>query len=98
MPRPNAVPARARDGAHWSARPVVRCAHVTTGQPPLGALPFGTDTVPETATALPATPAERYSSSRSRPPPDSAIGAFDAIAFVRIRSPWVRPGSFDGGA
>src|SRR4051812_22443155 len=57
MPRPNAVPARARDGAHRSARPVVPCAHVTTGQPPLGARPFGRDTVPDTATALPATPA-----------------------------------------
>jgi hypothetical protein len=30
-----------------------------TGQPPLGARPFGSDSVPETATGLPFTPVER---------------------------------------
>ena len=34
---------------------MVPCAHVITGQPPLGALPLGTDTVPDTATGLPPT-------------------------------------------
>jgi hypothetical protein len=47
-----------------SAMPTVPCAHVITGQPPLGALPFGIATVPETATGAPATDSERYSSSR----------------------------------
>lgn len=36
------------DGAHASAMPTVPCPQVTTGQPPLGALPLGTATVPET--------------------------------------------------
>jgi hypothetical protein len=47
------------DGAHWSAMPVVPCAQVTIGQPPFGGVPFGTVTVPETATGLPAMPMER---------------------------------------
>ena len=38
--------------------PVVPCAQVMTGQPPLGALPFGIATVPETATGLPSTAVE----------------------------------------
>jgi hypothetical protein len=46
------------EGAHWSAMPVVPCAHVTTGQPPLGALVFGIETVPETAIGLPSTAVE----------------------------------------
>ena len=48
-----------REGAHWSAMPVVPWAHEMTGQPPFGALPFGIDTVPDTATPLPLTPTER---------------------------------------
>ena len=37
--------------------PVVPCAKAITGQPDFGALPFGSsDTLPDTATALPATP------------------------------------------
>jgi hypothetical protein len=61
-----------RDGAHWSAIPVVPWAKVTTGHPPFGALPFGTETVPDTATGFPSTPVERYRSSLSRVPPATA--------------------------
>ena len=39
--------------------PVVPCAHEITGQPPFGALPFGTVSVPDTATALPVALVER---------------------------------------
>jgi hypothetical protein len=51
--------ALSRDGAQASAMPVVPCAQPITGQPPLGARPLGTDTVPDTATGLPLTPVER---------------------------------------
>ena len=44
--------------------PVVPCAQLITGQPPFGALPFGTATVPETAIAAPLVAVERYSTSR----------------------------------
>jgi len=37
----------------------VPCAHEITGQPPFGALPFGTVSVPDTATALPVALVER---------------------------------------
>ncbi len=47
-----------REGAQASAIPTVPCAHVITGQPPFGALPFGIATVPETATVLPSTACE----------------------------------------
>ena len=46
-------------GRARSAIPVVPWPQVMTGQPPLGARPLGTDTVPDTATALPVTPVER---------------------------------------
>jgi hypothetical protein len=46
-------------GAHASAMPTVPCAQLITGQPPFGALPFGTATSPETATVLPSTAVER---------------------------------------
>ena len=51
--------ALSREGAQASAIPVVPWPQVMTGQPPLGALPFGIDTVPDTATGLPSTPVER---------------------------------------
>ena len=51
--------ALSRDGAQASAMPVVPWPQLMTGQPPLGAWPFGTDTVPDTATVLPSTPVER---------------------------------------
>jgi hypothetical protein len=48
-----------RDGAQLSAMPVVPCAHVRIGQPPLGALPLGRVIVPLTASVLPAASVER---------------------------------------
>ncbi len=50
---------RSREGAQLSAMPVVPCAHVRIGQPPFGALPFGTVIVPLTASGLPAASVER---------------------------------------
>ena len=38
-----------------------------TGQPPFGALPFGSVSEPETAFGLPLEPVDRYSSSLARP-------------------------------
>ncbi len=46
------------DGAHLSAVPVVPCAQLSTGQPPFGALPFGTATVPDTVIRFPPTPSD----------------------------------------
>ena len=50
------VPAGSREGAHTSAMPVVPCAQVITGQPALGALPFGIATMPDTGTIVPLMP------------------------------------------
>ena len=74
--------------------PVVPCAHETTGKPPLGALPFGTDTSPDTATALPRTPTDRYSTRRVVAP---ARLFLPVACRDQTTSPWVLPGSLAGG-
>ena len=49
------------DGAHRSAMPLVPWAQLTTGKPPLGAVPSGTTMVPVTATGLsPVSVLDRY--------------------------------------
>jgi hypothetical protein len=52
--------------------PVVPCAQDTIGQPPLGALPFGTVSTAETGTGLPSRPVEVYSSNVLEPPLSAA--------------------------
>src|SRR3954466_15674783 len=84
-----------REGAHTSAMPVVPWSHVITGQPFFGALPFGTDTTPETAIGLPSVPTERYSTSQLDPADLSAGSPFALRA--QMRSPCVLPGRGLGG-
>ena len=48
------------DGAHESARPVVPCAHVMTGHPPFGGVPFGIARSPVTAIVWPASEVDEY--------------------------------------
>ena len=66
-----------------------------TGQPPLGFLPFGIDTVPDTAIALPSEPVERYS-SRRLDFADFSAAAPESLR-AQIASPCLEPGSFEGG-
>ncbi len=82
----------ARDGAQRSAIPVVPWAQLITGQPPFGALPLGTETVPETATALPSIEVERYRTSVVLPAFLSEL----VIVRDQMTSPW-RDGSVLGG-
>ncbi len=49
-----------RDGLHWSPTPEVPWSQATTGQPPFGAPPSGTNTIPVTATGPPGSPVDRY--------------------------------------
>src|SRR5436305_15312151 len=44
------------DGAHSGSTPVVAWAYATTGQPPSGGLPIGTNTVPVTCSVPPVIP------------------------------------------
>src|SRR3954469_16579472 len=84
-----------REGAHTSAMPVVPWSYEITGQPFFGALPFGTDTVPDTAIGLPSLPVERYSTFQFAPADFKAASPFSFRA--QIASPCVLPGSGLGG-
>ena len=48
------------DGAHSSAMPLVPCASVSTGRPPVGASPGGTSAVPVTTIGSPSSDSETY--------------------------------------
>lgn len=80
------------DGAHWSARPVVPCAHVSTVRPSFGAAPVGATTTPDTAMSRPSTEREWYSTFHALAPAGAAIGT------VRMIVPGAFFGSGDGGS
>jgi len=76
--------------AHWSAMPVVPCAHVSTALP--GATPFGATTRPLTAIGSPCRFSLRYRTCQLVAPltaPGSSV--------AQIRSPLALPGIGSGG-
>ena len=79
------------DGAHWSARPVVPCAQVSTVRPSFGAAPVGATMTPDTAMSRPSTEREWYSTLTTWLPPTSGSAA------VRITVPGAASGSGSGG-
>src|SRR3954470_24898554 len=72
--------------------PVVPCDQLMTGQPPLGALPLGTDTSPETAILPPFSEVDRYRTTDVLP---AAVSVF-FVSRDQIRSPCL-PLSVAGG-
>src|SRR3954454_4850926 len=79
------------DGAHWSASPVVPCAHATTVRPAFGAAPVGATTTPDTAMSRPSTAREWYRTLHALAPAGAATGS------LRMSVPGARFTSGDGG-
>src|SRR5690242_959045 len=68
----------ASDGAHLSSTPVSECPNAMIGQPPLGGLPAGTATTPETSVSSPLLDVDRNTTR-------TAVASADASATLFLK-------------